>query len=89
MKSPIVVTRIRSTTSACPAQWEGLTNEGLAIFARHRWGHLSIRLAEQNTDSFGQTIFEAEHGGPLSGDLDFETLKKLTSGSITWPEHES
>lgn len=93
MKSPVIVSTIRSTCCACPSQWEGLTDDERVIYVRYRWGHLSVRVSEPNdrratAGTSGQTIISLEYGGQYSGDLDYAQLKLLTSGIVVWPEKE-
>ena len=42
----IKVTSITQTCSACPAQWEGITEDNRKIYVRYRWGYLSVRIGE-------------------------------------------
>jgi hypothetical protein len=89
--SPIVVTSIRCTGTACPWTLEGWTERGEKIFVRYRWGILDIRLGVAEVDEFASTflmnrsIFQCEFGTSVDGWLDYWTLKDLTKGVIEWP----
>jgi hypothetical protein len=38
--------QLKQTCSACPAQWEGQLEDGRKLYARYRWGHLSVGVAD-------------------------------------------
>jgi hypothetical protein len=75
----IFVSEVRQTCQANPSQWEGLDGEGKTIYARYRWGRLSVERDESE-------VFSKQLGDELHGRLTFEELKHATSGHITWPE---
>jgi hypothetical protein len=41
-----VVTSLRRTSTACPSQWEGVLDDGRALYARFRHGELSVGVGE-------------------------------------------
>jgi hypothetical protein len=81
----LVITSIKNTCGACPAQWEGRTQDGEYVYIRYRWGYLSIRAGETENISDMRTVFgvvldESGWDGVLSyGDL------KSKVPFIVWP----
>jgi hypothetical protein len=59
------------TCDACPSQWEAETTDGQRVYVRYRWGHLRVELD-------GQSVYEADHGDPLDGDMTTERMLELT-----------
>lgn len=86
------ITKVAHTCWACPSQWEALTIDNRQVYARFRWGHLSIRIGQPNDMSEfaavgGDTIFAMDYGGDdLLGFLDYSELRSLTDGVIEWPD---
>ena len=54
------VAHLTMTCSACPTQWEGETEEGVAIYIRYRYGSLTLDLDNE-------TVFQASIGDGLDG----------------------
>jgi hypothetical protein len=69
------------TCGACPSQWEGADDEGRHVYARYRWGSLSVKIG-------GKEVFQAEYGDSMSGVMSYDELKRLTAGHVIWPEYE-
>jgi hypothetical protein len=65
------LSNLAQTCDACPSQWEAETTDGQRVYVRYRWGHLSVELD-------GQSIYEADHGDSLDGDMTTERMLKLT-----------
>jgi hypothetical protein len=87
----IVVENVSQTCCACPNTYSGKTADGLTIFARYRWGHLSVRVQPAGVDdgldgAAGESILEVDHGGRFDGFLDYSDLRSLTQDLIQWPE---
>lgn len=40
----IHVVKLKKTCDSCPSQWDGETDQGDAVYARYRWGGLSVTL---------------------------------------------
>lgn len=80
----------RKTCSACPSQWDIYTTDGKYIYARYRWGGLTLTL------NFGQPnskiIFSTGVGGGFDGCMSTIELKAITSSILDWsnlyPEKE-
>lgn len=80
----LIVKKVYRTCTACPAQWEGILEDGQAIYVRYRWGFLSVRVpGVEGQEVFGETL-----GDFLHGFMTYETLKEKTAGLIQWPEEE-
>lgn len=84
------VVELVKTCEACPAQWEGKTDDGKFVYVRYRHGGLSI--------GFGRTISRAifashlamndkfQLDGKYDGEMELSELKALTAGEIEWPD---
>jgi hypothetical protein len=79
----IKINKIKNTCSACLSQWEGTTDDNRNVYARYRWGHLSVCFIPS-----GEEIFDLDYGAILDGVMDYFTLKKLTLGIIEFPEND-
>jgi hypothetical protein len=86
---PTVLT-LKKTCLACPSQWEGVLDDGRAVYARFRHGHLSVGTGEtvkgavENAMS-GEAVYDGEIGDGLDGFMDFEELKAHLRGLIEFP----
>ena len=73
----------------CPTVIVGNTDDGCTIYARYRWGHLTVRIDPREAPPFGGAggtwIFAEQIGGQYDGSLDYETLVSLTKDLIEWP----
>jgi hypothetical protein len=91
----INVVKIVNTCSACPSQWEGLTDTNQQIYFRYRWSALTVEIGAVNDMSrfggvSGNYIFESNYGNSgFDGSMDYETLKSLVSEKINLPNEES
>jgi len=87
----IRVTTVVRTCTACPDQWEGITDDNRQIYARGRHGYLEIRVGPIGDMS----RFAAVTGAlVLSNDnvddfMTYAELQAMTSGIIEWPATES
>lgn len=75
----ITVTTIDSMGGACPFQIEGATSDGRSVYARYRWGRLTVRVGDE-------TVY-AHSPDPTGweGCLNGATVAALTKGVIEWP----
>lgn len=55
------VVALKKTCIACPSQWEGVLEDGRVIYARYRWGELSVGV--------GDGVDEAVRNGMSDGAL--------------------
>ncbi len=85
----IRVATARQTCYACPSQWEGHTPEGREVYARYRWGHLSVYVSREpggNAIRDGEVVFSRDLAGDgMSGVLNSDGLRTATAGVIAWP----
>lgn len=89
----IKVSSIVKTCGSCPAQWEGVTSDGKAVYVRYRWGFLSVTVSDMLEDAIRGThpkdeVYGRQLGHALDGVLEYEVLKTKTVGLIAWPEEE-
>ena len=85
----IKIKQLVKTCEACPAQWEGYTDDDRKVYVRYRWGHLSVRLGDiGDTAEFagirGEEIFGKQIGEDLHGVMSYDELKELTKDIIQW-----
>lgn len=86
---PKVLT-LKKTCLACPSQWDGTLEDGRAVYARFRHGHLSVGIAETvkeavNNARSDQALCEREIGDRFDGFMDFEELKSHLRGLLEFP----
>jgi hypothetical protein len=72
---------------ACPSQWEAVLDDGRAVYARFRHGHLGVgtgETVERAVDNAmsDQALYEGKIGEGLDGFMDFEELKARLRGLI-------
>lgn len=85
------VLTLRKTCLACPSQWEGALEDGRAVYARFRHGHLSVGIGEtvkkavDNARS-DQALYEGDLGDRYDGFMDFEELKERLRGRLEFPD---
>jgi hypothetical protein len=44
------VTTLTKTCIACPAQWEGKTDDDRSVYVKYRWGGLKVNVSEPGKD---------------------------------------
>ncbi len=42
----MIIKNLVQTCDACPSHWEGITEDGKAVYIRHRWGILSYGIGK-------------------------------------------
>ena len=65
------------TCTACPAQWEGRTEDDRPVYIRYRWGYLSVRVGAPGGDLRSAVGGVRVYGAQVGDELD---------GSIAWRE---
>ena len=81
----IKVVSLVKTCRACPSQWEGKTDTGLCVYARYRWGWLTVRTGKTPNDAVGGcVIHRAKAGDDLDGYMATEELTEATKDEIEW-----
>lgn len=73
---------LKCTCSACPSQWEGLTERNEALYIRYRWGRLTIQLSEQDgtiRDAIisGRILYQKQIGDEFGGVIDIEEVMEI------------
>lgn len=74
----------------CPTIIIGRDENGSTIYARYRWGHLSVRLDTRepspNGGAEGKWIYEQQlDPDGLEGFLTYDELREITAEFIEWP----
>jgi hypothetical protein len=89
----VQVIEVKRTCFACPSQWEGKTKDGQVVYARYRFGELTVGMGKDLDDavskSSGALLVDVEVGGEFDGDMTFAVLKNLTAEKIEWPRREN
>ena len=81
----MIVTELEMTCSACPSQWEGRLEDGRFLYARYRWGYLSVTVADTLDLAIrgdGEILASKDIGGGLDGVMDTHTM--LAEAGLTW-----
>lgn len=86
----IHVTSAQYECPMCPTIIKGETEDGCTVYARYRWGHLSVRVDSRNpaphSGAAGASIMERQLDPEgLDGWLDYEELRAITANLIIWP----
>lgn len=89
----VVVKEIIKTCSACPSQWEGITDDNRMIYIRYRWGGLSVRLGEKDNMDIssavrGKEIFCGTFGDGFDGVMEYSVLKEICKDILNLPEEK-
>jgi len=88
------IIKVTQTCTACPSQWDAVTDDNRIVYIRYRWGHLTISVGEPNdTDEWagvnGRVIFAESIGDSFDGFMTYTQLTEYTRKLIDWPEHET
>ena len=74
---------------ACPTTYIGKTDDECTIYARYRWGRLSVRIDPRedppNGGAEGTWIYDEQLGGEYHGCLEYSDLRHHTAGVVEWP----
>ena len=71
---------------SCPSQWDIFTEDNKYIYARYRWGHLTLTL---NFGGSGEkSIFTDDIGDSLDGYMEDYEFRKITESILDWSEFE-
>lgn len=78
------------TSFASPTQWEARDEEDRPLYARYRFGYLSVTVGEPGQTMedavLGREIFSEQLGELYDGVLSYEGLKAATRSLIEWPD---
>ena len=90
MTEKIIVTTATMESLMCPTIFVGITDDGWTVYARYRWGHLSVRVDPRDPaphgGAAGRWILN-QHIDPagIDGDMAYKDLRELTADMIEWP----
>lgn len=92
MSDRIRVVRMVRTTSACPAQWDGWTDDKRPVYVRFRWSHGRVVVGEPGQaidalDVFAPPVAEWGDRNDPNGYLTYNELKSAVP-EIDWPDTE-
>jgi hypothetical protein len=71
--------KLRSLIQTCeafPSQWDGVLEDGRAVYIRYRWGLLTVRVnpnTPEETELYGHY-----HGDHLDGEIEEAEMLRLT-----------
>lgn len=84
----IRISTVNQTCERNPSQWEAVTEDGIHIYVRYRWGCLSIGSGKTMDDAVENknNLFERPLGDRLDGWLEYDKLREVTAGLIDWPD---
>lgn len=82
MNNKFTVKNFRRTCEACPNQWDIFTTDGQYIYARYRWGHLSLTLNPWRETE--QTLLSLNVRDNLDGVMETSELKEITKSILDW-----
>ena len=88
----ITVTKAERTCSACPAQWDALTDDDREVYVRYRHGWLTVSVGDPGDHSEFAGVRGAEivcENLGSSGFLSYNDLKEFTKDAIRWPKHDT
>ena len=73
---------LKCTCSACPSQWEGLTERNESLYIRYRWGQLTIQLSEpdgtiKDAVNTGRVLYSKQIGDGFEGIIDLEEVMEI------------
>lgn len=84
------VVALKKTSLACPSQWEGVLEDGRVIYARYRWGELSVGVGDGIDEAVrngmsDDALYADPVSGGLDGYMDFGELKAHLHGLLEFP----
>jgi hypothetical protein len=90
MSAVRTVLTLKKTCLACPSQWEGALDDGRAVYARFRHGHLSVgtgQTVEEAVDNAmsDEALYEGDIGEGFDGFMDLGELKARLQGLLQFP----
>lgn len=82
MNKNLIVKNYRKTCGACPSQWDIWTTDGQYIYARYRWGGLTLTLEVGTPNS--RILYAENIGDGWNGVLSTQELIDHTSSVLDW-----
>jgi len=77
-KSNRRLVKLTKTCEACPAQWEGQTEDGQYVYARYRWGILSVGFGKTLDHAIANREISWDYRSSLSGSMSKKEFFRLT-----------
>lgn len=76
----------------CPMVIVGKTADGSTVYARVRWGHLSVRIDPRDPAPHGGAggqwiVDKLVDDDQLAGWIEYDELKKVTEELVEWPDN--
>ncbi len=73
---------IKNTSTRCPSQWEGITENNETFYILYRWGRLTLQLSEPNgtiTDAVntGRVLYNKQIGPIYDGVITLEEVMEI------------
>lgn len=79
----VKISSIRRTSSACPSQWEGSTEDGKIVYFRFRHGELSHGIGDSQDEAVRDSLKSANRmqitDDLFAGELSYYELKRILS----------
>lgn len=77
-----ILKELHQTTSCCPSQWNGLTEQNEFVYIRYRFGTLTIQLSASGGNisdaiNIGHMIFVKSFNDRLDGKMTSEELIQI------------
>lgn len=82
MSENLIVKSYKQTYGACPSQWDIWTTDGQYIYARYRWGKLTLILEVGTPES--RILYTENIGDDWNGVLSTQELINHTSSVLDW-----
>lgn len=88
----ITITIATIESRMCPTLIVGKTADGTTVYARYRWGHLSVRIDAREPaphgGAAGAPILEKKiDPDGIDGCLSYHDLQDHTAETLVWPEN--
>lgn len=80
--TPTKVKHCIKTCDCCPSQWDIYTWDGEYIYARYRFGRLT--LTRDPFRESEQPFFTLNYGDELDGEMETEQMQQLTKDVLDW-----
>lgn len=77
MNFPLELISLEKVTEACPAQWEGHTDDRHFVYIRYRFGRLSMRVD-------GKNVYSNVRGSAFDGSISQEEMLEELSQFVSY-----
>lgn len=90
MSERIRVVSYEKTSPACPAQWEGVTDDGRTVYVRYRGGFFTAQVGSSLREALdADPLLTWESDDEWDGWMTYDRMVELTKHVIDWPEQTS